>query len=77
MENRSFDHLLGWLPNGSSRGFGCAFVSAALKAGDSVVATARRPDQLAGFVEHRGIVFFPSPSTLRMWLRSMPHSRRQ
>ena len=40
-----------WFITGSSRGFGRALVSAALKARDSVVAPARRPDQLAGFVE--------------------------
>ncbi|HEX8894697.1 MAG TPA: SDR family NAD(P)-dependent oxidoreductase [Terriglobales bacterium] len=34
-------------------------VSAALKAGDSVVATARRPDQLAEFVEQYGDRVFP------------------
>ena len=39
---------------GSSRGFGRALVSAALKAGDSVVATAHRPDQLAEFVDQYG-----------------------
>lgn len=43
-----------WFITGSSRGFGRALVSAALKAGDSVVATARRPDQLAEFVEQYG-----------------------
>jgi NAD(P)-dependent dehydrogenase (short-subunit alcohol dehydrogenase family) len=39
-----------WFITGSSRGFGHALVSAALKAGDSVVATARRPDQVAEFI---------------------------
>jgi NAD(P)-dependent dehydrogenase (short-subunit alcohol dehydrogenase family) len=36
-----------WLITGSSRGLGRAFVEAALEAGDSVVATARDPAQLA------------------------------
>jgi NAD(P)-dependent dehydrogenase (short-subunit alcohol dehydrogenase family) len=36
-----------WFITGSSRGFGRALVQAALNAGDSVVATARRPGQLA------------------------------
>jgi NAD(P)-dependent dehydrogenase (short-subunit alcohol dehydrogenase family) len=36
-----------WFITGSSRGFGRALVQAALDAGDSVVATARRPEQLA------------------------------
>ena len=40
-----------WFITGSSRGFGRALVSAALEAGDSVVATARRPGQLAEFTE--------------------------
>ena len=40
-----------WFITGSSRGFGRALVSAALQAGDSVVATARRPDQLEEFTE--------------------------
>lgn len=38
-----------WLITRSSRGFGRAFVSAALKAGDSAVATARRLRRLAEF----------------------------
>jgi NAD(P)-dependent dehydrogenase (short-subunit alcohol dehydrogenase family) len=40
-----------WLITGSSRGFGRALVSAALDAGDSVVATARQPGQLAEIAE--------------------------
>jgi NAD(P)-dependent dehydrogenase (short-subunit alcohol dehydrogenase family) len=36
-----------WFITGSSRGFGRALVQAALDAGDRVVATARRPEQLA------------------------------
>ena len=40
-----------WFITGSSRGFGRALVEAALAAGDSVVATARRPEQLAEFTE--------------------------
>ena len=36
-----------WFITGSSRGLGRALVQAALDAGDLVVATARRPDQLA------------------------------
>jgi NAD(P)-dependent dehydrogenase (short-subunit alcohol dehydrogenase family) len=35
-----------WFITGSSRGFGRALVQAALEAGDSVAATARRPEQL-------------------------------
>jgi NAD(P)-dependent dehydrogenase (short-subunit alcohol dehydrogenase family) len=43
-----------WFITGSSRGFGRALVSAALDAGDRVVATARQPGQLAEFAErHR------------------------
>jgi NAD(P)-dependent dehydrogenase (short-subunit alcohol dehydrogenase family) len=40
-----------WFITGSSRGFGRALVNAALAAGDRVVATARRPQQLADLVE--------------------------
>ena len=40
-----------WFITGSSRGFGRALVQAALDAGDQVVATARRPEQLAEFTE--------------------------
>ena len=36
-----------WYITGSSRGFGRELVRAALDTGDSVVATARRPEQLA------------------------------
>jgi NAD(P)-dependent dehydrogenase (short-subunit alcohol dehydrogenase family) len=35
-----------WFITGSSRGFGRALVQAVLDAGDLVVATARRPEQL-------------------------------
>ena len=40
-----------WFITGSSRGFGRALVQAALDAGDHVVATARRPEQLAELAE--------------------------
>jgi NAD(P)-dependent dehydrogenase (short-subunit alcohol dehydrogenase family) len=43
-----------WFITGSSRGFGRALVQAALDAGDRVVATARRPEQLAEFTERHG-----------------------
>ncbi|MFC4244832.1 SDR family NAD(P)-dependent oxidoreductase [Gryllotalpicola reticulitermitis] len=43
-----------WFITGSSRGFGRALVEAALEAGDRVAATARRPAQLAEFVERYG-----------------------
>jgi NAD(P)-dependent dehydrogenase (short-subunit alcohol dehydrogenase family) len=43
-----------WFITGSSRGFGRALVSTALDAGDSVVATARCPEQLADLVERYG-----------------------
>jgi NAD(P)-dependent dehydrogenase (short-subunit alcohol dehydrogenase family) len=36
-----------WFITGSSRGFGRSLVTAALEAGDNVVASARRPEQLA------------------------------
>lgn len=43
-----------WFITGSSRGFGRDLASAALEAGDSVVATARRPEQLSFLVEQYG-----------------------
>jgi NAD(P)-dependent dehydrogenase (short-subunit alcohol dehydrogenase family) len=43
-----------WFITGSSRGLGRALVGAALDAGDSVVATARQPGQLAEFAERYG-----------------------
>ncbi|GBQ42804.1 short-chain dehydrogenase/reductase [Komagataeibacter saccharivorans] len=43
-----------WLITGSSRGFGRSLATAALEAGDSVVATARRPEHLAELVERYG-----------------------
>jgi len=43
-----------WFVTGSSRGLGRAVVEAALDAGDSVAATARRPEQLADLVERHG-----------------------
>ena len=43
-----------WFITGSSRGFGRSLATAALKAGDRVVATARKPEQLADLVEQFG-----------------------
>jgi NAD(P)-dependent dehydrogenase (short-subunit alcohol dehydrogenase family) len=43
-----------WLVTGSSRGFGWEIVRAALQSGDSVVATARRPEQLEPLVADFG-----------------------
>ncbi|HWZ51158.1 MAG TPA: SDR family NAD(P)-dependent oxidoreductase [Granulicella sp.] len=43
-----------WFITGSSRGFGRALASAVLEAGDTVVATARRPEQLTPLVEQYG-----------------------
>ncbi|TDC74640.1 SDR family NAD(P)-dependent oxidoreductase [Streptomyces hainanensis] len=43
-----------WFITGSSRGFGRSLATAALEAGDQVVATARRPEQLAALAERFG-----------------------
>jgi NAD(P)-dependent dehydrogenase (short-subunit alcohol dehydrogenase family) len=43
-----------WFITGSSRCFGRALASAVLEAGDSVVATARRPEQLTSLIEQYG-----------------------
>ncbi len=43
-----------WFVTGSSRGFGRAIVEAALRRGDRVVATARKPDQLDDLAEEYG-----------------------
>ncbi|MGY5010530.1 SDR family NAD(P)-dependent oxidoreductase [Streptomyces sp. 900105755] len=43
-----------WFVTGSSRGLGRAIVENALKAGDRVVATARRPEQLGDLVDGYG-----------------------
>src|SRR3984885_15352856 len=48
-----------WFITGSSRGLGRALVRAALDAGDLVVATARRPEQLADLAERYGDRVFP------------------
>jgi NAD(P)-dependent dehydrogenase (short-subunit alcohol dehydrogenase family) len=48
-----------WLITGSSRGFGRALVTAALEAGDSVVATARRTEELVPLVEKYRERVFP------------------
>jgi len=48
-----------WFITGSSRGFGRALVQAALDAGDRVVATARRPEQLAEFAKQYGDQVLP------------------
>ncbi|WP_315583621.1 SDR family NAD(P)-dependent oxidoreductase [Actinomyces viscosus] len=43
-----------WFITGSSRGFGRALAEAVLEAGDRLVATARKPEQLADLVERYG-----------------------
>ncbi|MEN0136439.1 MAG: oxidoreductase [Rhodococcus sp. (in: high G+C Gram-positive bacteria)] len=43
-----------WLITGSSRGFGRELATAALRGGDTVVATARRPEQLSDLVDTYG-----------------------
>ncbi|MFI9560290.1 SDR family NAD(P)-dependent oxidoreductase [Nonomuraea endophytica] len=43
-----------WFITGSSRGLGRSLVTAALEAGDQVVATARKPEQLDDLVERYG-----------------------
>ncbi|MFF4407288.1 SDR family NAD(P)-dependent oxidoreductase [Streptomyces sp. NPDC001404] len=43
-----------WFITGSSRGFGRSLAVAALEAGDRVVATARKPEQLADLAERFG-----------------------
>ena len=48
-----------WFITGSGRGFGRALVRAALDAGDLVVATARRPEQLADLAEGHGDRLLP------------------
>jgi NAD(P)-dependent dehydrogenase (short-subunit alcohol dehydrogenase family) len=48
-----------WFITGSSRGFGRALVQAALDAGDLVVATARRPEQLAELTQRYGDRMLP------------------
>ncbi|WP_431246945.1 SDR family NAD(P)-dependent oxidoreductase [Leifsonia xyli] len=48
-----------WFITGSSRGFGRALVVAALRAGDRVAATARRPEQLDDLVAEYGDRILP------------------
>ncbi|KOU08613.1 oxidoreductase [Streptomyces sp. NRRL F-5755] len=48
-----------WFITGSSRGFGRSLAVAALEAGDQVVATARKPEQLADLVERFGDKILP------------------
>jgi NAD(P)-dependent dehydrogenase (short-subunit alcohol dehydrogenase family) len=48
-----------WFITGSSRGFGRSLAVAALRAGDQVVATARKPEQLADLVEQYGDQVLP------------------
>ncbi|MFF4903023.1 oxidoreductase [Streptomyces sp. NPDC001068] len=43
-----------WLVTGASRGFGRALAEAVLESGDRLVATARRPEQLADLVSRHG-----------------------
>jgi NAD(P)-dependent dehydrogenase (short-subunit alcohol dehydrogenase family) len=50
-----------WFVTGSSRGLGRAITEAALEAGDSVIATARRPEQLADLTSTYGDRVFPFP----------------
>ncbi|KAJ5745419.1 Bcboa17 [Penicillium odoratum] len=48
-----------WFITGSSRGLGLAITEAALKHGDSVIATARKPEQLNNLVKKYGPQIFP------------------
>lgn len=48
-----------WFVTGASRGLGRSVVEVALQAGDSVVATARRPEQLADLVQQYGKRILP------------------
>jgi NAD(P)-dependent dehydrogenase (short-subunit alcohol dehydrogenase family) len=48
-----------WFVTGSSRGLGLAIVEAALQSGASVIATARKPEQLQHLVEKHGAKVFP------------------
>jgi NAD(P)-dependent dehydrogenase (short-subunit alcohol dehydrogenase family) len=48
-----------WFITGSSRGFGRSLVRAALAAGDRVVATARRSEQLADLLDSHGDQLLP------------------
>jgi NAD(P)-dependent dehydrogenase (short-subunit alcohol dehydrogenase family) len=48
-----------WFITGSSRGLGRALAEAALAAGDTVAATARNPEALAGLVERFGDAIAP------------------
>lgn len=48
-----------WFVTGSSRGLGRALVRAALRAGDRVAATARRPEQLADLAAEFGERVYP------------------
>ena len=48
-----------WFVTGSSRGLGLAIVKTALEAGDSVIATARKPEQLSVLVEKYGDRVYP------------------
>jgi NAD(P)-dependent dehydrogenase (short-subunit alcohol dehydrogenase family) len=48
-----------WFITGSSRGFGRSLAAAALEAGDNVVATARRPEQLADLAAKYGDQVLP------------------
>lgn len=48
-----------WFITGSSRGFGRSLALAALEAGDRVVATARKPEQLVDLVEKYGDRILP------------------
>jgi NAD(P)-dependent dehydrogenase (short-subunit alcohol dehydrogenase family) len=48
-----------WFITGSSRGLGRALVEAALAVGDRVVATARRPEQLADLLDSHGDQLLP------------------
>lgn len=50
-----------WFITGSSRGFGRNLAIAALEAGDNVVATARRPEQLEDLVRQYGDRVLPVP----------------
>ena len=63
-----------WFVTGASSGFGRAIAEAALAAGDTVVAAARRPDAVADLVESAPDRVTAYSSTSRIRIASRPPS---
>ncbi|KJE20764.1 short chain dehydrogenase [Frankia torreyi] len=66
-----------WFVTGASRGFGRVFVESAVRAGDQVVATARKIDAVADLAQTHGDAVLPLALDVTDRAAVAPRSRRR